>query len=132
MPSTAEEFRKRARTKVTLPSGLEVEIRKLHLWDFMDLDEIPVPSENADVINGADQSAASPSREMMEEARRYSIRAIVKAAIRPKFSEKEGPDPAVICIEDLDDNDFQALAEGILNWMKPKKDETKTEVDENG
>ena len=132
MPSTAEDFRRRSRTKVTLPSGLEVEIRKVHLWDFMDLGEISVPSGNADVIDGEDRSAASPSPETMEEARRYSVRAIVRAAVRPKFTEKEDPDPAVICVEDLGDNDFQALAEGILNWMKPKKDEAETGGANNG
>lgn len=132
MPSTAQEIRARSRTIVKLPSGLEVEIRKVHLRDFMDLGEIPAPSENADLIDGEDQSAVSPSQETMEEARRYSVRAIVRAAVCPKFTEKEDPDPAVICIEDLDDNDFQALAEGVLNWMKPKKDEAETGGADNG
>ncbi len=132
MPSTAEEIRKRARTIVKLPSGLEVEIRKAHLWDFMGLGELPVASGKTGAKDGEDKPTSSQSLEEIEEARRYSIRAIVKAAVRPQFTDKENADPSLICVQDLDDNDFQALAEGILTWMKPKKDEAETGGADNG
>lgn len=132
MPATAEEFRRRARTTVKLPSGLEVEIRKLHLWDFDGLTEIPLPSGSADQIDGEDESTAVQSPEERAEVRKYTVRAIVKASIKPRFTDKEDPDPDLINVEDLDDNDFQALAEGILEWMTKGKDKTETEGNKNG
>lgn len=53
---TTEEYRKRSRKTITLPSGGEVEIRKLTGIDFLSVGEIPLAFQDA--VRGKDKEAA--------------------------------------------------------------------------
>jgi len=109
MASAPEEFRRKSRKAVTLPSGLEVEIRKVWAWDFIDLGEIPLPSAGKNTEG---------SRPRSEDTRNYATRAIVRGALAPEFSadwtDRHNPD--VVHVEDLSQQDMEALSSAILEW----------------
>ena len=117
MPSTVEDFKKRSRKTITLPSGLGVEIRRLHLWDFVGIGEVPYPSSQES--NGEIEREITP--EQMKEVHRYSAQAIVKGSVNPRFTDAN--EPNAVDVRDLEDEDFQTLAESILNWMGIGRDE---------
>ena len=113
MSSTVEDFKKRSRKTITLPSGLEVEIRRLHLWDFVGIGEVPYPSPQES--SNSDKSEREITPEQMKEVHRYSSQAIIKGSVNPKFTDAN--EPNAVDVRDLEDEDFQVLAESILNWM---------------
>lgn len=115
MASSAHEFKARTRKSVTLPSGLEVDIRKVVGRDFVGLGELPIPAAGEVDRHKSD---AREQIEQIEQMKRYSDRAIVRGALAPRFTD----DPAKIDAEHevhlsyLDDDDYTALARAIFDF----------------
>lgn len=108
--SSPREFKARTRKIVTLPSGLTVEIRKLKLIDFLGM-EIPLPSDP--------QASSAPSNAMsLRETQQYANRAIIAAAISPRFTDddNEAERDDRVHVRDLEMMDWEALVKEIFDW----------------
>lgn len=106
MVSPASSFKEKARKIVQLPSGLEIEIRKIWLLDFIGFGELPWPTQEGD------KSSLTAS-----EVFKYLSRAIVKGSVKPQFFEDGEPDvPDRVCVKDLSWDDFDCLGKSILEW----------------
>lgn len=128
MPSTVEDFKKLARKIVKLPSGLEVEIRRLTAFDFVDLGELPMPAPQPQTVGlpaegpPTDSGPADPER--TRKVRDYTGKFIVRAVISPPFSDKDEDlgNPAVVHVRDLALDDFNALGVEIAELAGVKKE----------
>lgn len=123
MTSTVDDFKRRARKIVDLPSGLQVEIRKIQLIDFIDIGELPLPSSEE---NTTADHVAPIARSMLsnEEIHQYSDRTIVSGAVRPKFTDRDEDEdrPDRVHVRDLDQADFTFLVKEILKWSGIRKE----------
>ena len=75
MSSSVEEVRKSARKEILLPSGLEIEIRKIRVEGFLNLGPIPYPSSHA-----PEEKPQPVTTALVTEGNRYYSRAIVLGA----------------------------------------------------
>lgn len=110
MATTAKEIKRRSRKLIQLPSGIQVEIRKLWLSDFMGAGELPLPQSTTE----SDQAGKLRQQDIIN----YSTRAIVHGVVAPKFSDRledEGLDD-IAHVRDLSQEDFSALAMAIFEW----------------
>jgi hypothetical protein len=116
MPSKASEFKSRARKLITLPSGLEVEIRKFNLLDFVGVGDLPFPVDG----NPPAASSRTPEKDRrreVEEIERYSNRAIITGCVNPRFTDSEDDENEnVVHVRDLDREDWQAVVTEIFEW----------------
>lgn len=115
MPSTISDARRRIRKLVTLPSGIEIEIRKVRLMDFVGLGELPFPSSQSKTSTNGDAPPGTLSRQEIES---YSNRAIVAGCVDPPFSDRKEDETRddVLHVRDLDQADWDALINQIFKW----------------
>jgi hypothetical protein len=109
---TASEYRKRSRRTITLPTGGEVEIRKLYGFDFIDAGEIPDAFWEA--VKKGNQAAAQKaldSRPGLEEklTRAMLVNAVVSMNLVDKPLADCGGDE--VSIDELDPRDRKAILE---------------------
>jgi hypothetical protein len=114
--TSAEEIRRRARKTVTTPSGIEVEIRRLRLSDFLGLGEIPLPSTEEKEVRSTDAS-------QWQRILLYGNRTVTRGVISPRFTDDdENTDPTMAHVRDLTDQDLNFLIGEILAWSGLSKE----------
>ncbi len=127
MISSIQEFRERARKIVTLPSGLEVQIRKIWLIDFLGSGELPLPpsGENPEIPPLNPRSKIS----IVKENDAYFDRVIVAGCLEPKFTiDLETIGDSALHVHELSRDDYEVLGMEILSWSGSTK-EVKAEAD---
>lgn len=108
MPSSVRDFRTYSRTTLTLPSGLSVLVRRCQLQDFLTLAELPVPATGT-------ASEERDARTVQRDNRLMADLLIVHCCVSPRFAPRHEPEREdSVGIEELDSEDFNALANGIL------------------
>lgn len=126
MVSTISEFKQTASKVVTLPSGLQVKIRKIWMIDFIDLGELPFPASNE---NGS-KSDLPDVVAVQQRVHRLSARVIARGVVDPPFSDRDED----LGREDtahyryLSPDDFDFLTAEILKFSGFSK-EVKAEAD---
>lgn len=118
MASSVQDFKKASRKAVKLPGGLEVEIRKLTGFDFVDLGEFPMPPAKE---GGEEQGDA----ETIKRIRDYSERMIARAVVSPPFSDRAEDlnNDAVVHVRELSVGDFNALGLEIARFSGLTKED---------
>jgi hypothetical protein len=108
MASSVRDFRLHNRTTITLPSGLEVLVRRCQLQDFLTLSELPVPASGQ----------AAPARDPVATQRENRLIAdllIVHCALLPRFVARGEPEQEhTLGVDELETADYTALTNGIL------------------
>jgi len=120
---TASDYRKRLRKVITLPSGGEVEIRKLSASDFLSAGEIPLAFREA--IRSSDKAAAEAV--MVADpglAKRINNAVLVNGVVSLKFVDKPPRECAddELSIHEIDPEDHNFIIDAIsaLNNLKPE------------
>lgn len=124
MASTVTEIRQKQRKIVILPSGVEIEIKKILLASFIGVGELPLPQGETvpEMTDGEGQNKGQSSTKndlrTIEEARRYAARTIVSGAVDPRFSDRDEDREKedIAHVDDLGEEDMHFLAGEILKW----------------
>jgi len=80
------EYRKRSRKIVSLPSGGEVEIRRLSAADFLAMGEIPLLNLFGDMISGKVSEEIESSSELLSK---FSNIVICRGVVSPRIVDKD-------------------------------------------
>lgn len=120
---TASDYRKRLRKVITLPSGGEVEIRKLSASDFLSAGEIPLAFQTA--IRKEDKTAAEAILASDPElAKRINNAALINGVVSMKLVDKPPRECAEdeISVHEIDPADQIFISEqiGSMNNMTPE------------
>src|SRR5262245_11677072 len=119
MASTVAEFKAQAHREFTLPySKLVVEVRMISCAKFLGLGELPIPITADEAPGNGHGGGVGRWQELAKHAG-YADRAIVMAAVNPRFSNKpEDLDRDDIChVEDLSFADRAYLGNAILEMI---------------
>jgi hypothetical protein len=119
----ASDYRKRLRKVITLPSGGEVEIRKLSASDFLSAGEIPLAFQMA--IRNEDKAAAEAAMKADAGlAKRINNAVLINGVVSMKIVDKSPRDCAEdeISVQEIDPTDHSFIIEQIssLNNMTPE------------
>lgn len=110
---TPSMLRQRALADVTLPSGLLVQIRFIQQLDLLGAWELPLPqADTAEVARPSMTEAFST----YETYGHIADCAIVAGCVQPRFAPRQATEvpEEVAQLQDLDSNDYYALAAAIL------------------
>jgi hypothetical protein len=114
MPSSADDFRQRARKEVELPSGLTVRIRYCQQLHFIGAYELPMRLRSRNGTEEVEETEEN-QREGMKYFSALADAAIIHGAIAPRFAPRGAPEQAeLVALEDLETEDYYELARAIL------------------
>jgi len=109
------EYKKQNRKKVILPSGLEVEIKKLNLSDYIKINFLPLTQVLLQSMKGEQVTGVELDDESIIKTLKQYRELIPIAVISPKIVPKEigdcGEDE--LSVDELTTEDFMALIDEI-------------------
>ena len=111
---TAQEYRKRTRKTITLPSGGEVVIRKLSVSDFLSAGDVPSAFWEAvkkgDKTYAAEVIASDPALE-----RRITHAALLRGVVSIKIVDKDPRDCAEdeVAVSEMDQEDIRKIMDEV-------------------
>lgn len=113
MASPASDFKRRARRDVELPSGLVVTIRRIQLFNVLDLGEFPYP------LPAGEGEPIELTAEQRQQAIAYADELIVRACVSPRFTRalEFADDPLYVLVDDLEMGDKAVLTVAIKDLM---------------
>lgn len=113
----ASEYRAKQRKIVTLPSGFTFEIRKMSPLVFAKMFDVLGYEANV-----SKEQTESIIKEKLEEILKLII---PNCVVKPKISLEPTDDEEVLCLEDLEMDDFYTLLDEISNFSGLSEDDMK-------